>query len=105
MNKPKCKSNGKWYSFSPYETKCLVCDTYYPEDTTPECREFKEADYKITKAQWNLLDPANPAFMPADRTQWISWQKADYRIRRHEDAETYWARVRQEIEEKRNKRI
>lgn len=99
--KETCKSNGKWYSFSPYETKCTVCGKYYTEDTTPECRGFNESKVQITNAQWKLLDPGNPAFMPADRSKWIEWQRADYKIGKQESSGAYWTRVGKEITEKR----
>lgn len=70
-----CKSNGRWYSNNPYETKCTVCGKYWLEDAEPPvCKGFDESKINITAAQWKLLDSANPAFMPADRTQWKKMQ-------------------------------
>ena len=99
----KCIPNGKWYSYNPYELKCKVCQRYWPEDDPPpECRGFDESKIHITAAQWKLLDTANPAFMPADRSKWIEWQKADYKILKTETSEAYWKRVREDLQRKRN---
>lgn len=57
----------------------------------------RETDYAVTAAQWQLLDPGNPAFRPVGFKDWGRNMQASYRIEPHCSAEQYWARVRADI--------
>lgn len=64
-------------------------------------RYQKEADYNIKAAEWRLLDPANPAFLPVGYEKKGKNLQSDYKINPDETAEDYWDGVRKDLHRKR----